>query len=132
MNIDKSKSLIFRKGRQTGELQFRYDDKSIETVTNFNYLGITLSRTGSFKPAMHKLAEKATKALYEVLKRGRLHNLSIQCHLVLFDKIVQSILLYGCEVWGFSNFAAIERMHLKFCKLLLNLKTINSRFHDIW
>ena len=54
MNIDKSKSLIFRKGRQTGELQFRYDDKSIETVTNFNYLGITLSRTGSFKPAMHK------------------------------------------------------------------------------
>ena len=49
MNIDKSKILIFSKGRQTGELQFRYDDKSIETVTNFNYLGITLSRTGSFK-----------------------------------------------------------------------------------
>ena len=88
MNIDKSKILIFCKGRQSGELQFRYDDKSIETLTNFNYLGITLSRTGSFKTAMHKLAEKATKALYEVLKRGRLHNLSIQCHLDLFDKIV--------------------------------------------
>ena len=56
MNIDKSKNLIFSKGRQTGELQFRYDDKSFETVTNFNYLGITLSRTGSFKTAMHKLA----------------------------------------------------------------------------
>ena len=88
MNIDKSKILIFSKGRQTGELQFRYDDKFIETVTNFNYLDITLSRTVSFKPAMHKLAEKATKELYEILKRGRLHNLSIQCHLDLFDKIV--------------------------------------------
>ena len=53
-----SKILIFSKGRLTGELQFRYDDKSIETVTNFNYLGITQSRTGSFKTAMHKLAEK--------------------------------------------------------------------------
>ena len=56
MNIDKSKMLIFSKGRHTVELQFRYDDKSIETVTNFNYLDITctLSRTGSFKTAMHK------------------------------------------------------------------------------
>ena len=43
---------------------------------------------------MHKLAEKAKKALYEVLKRGKLHNLSIQCHLDLFDKIDQPILLY--------------------------------------
>ena len=48
-----------------GELQFRYDDKSIKKVTNFNYLDITPSRTGSFKPVMHKLAEKGTKALYK-------------------------------------------------------------------
>ena len=67
---------------------------------------------------MHKLAEKATKALYEVLKRGRLHNLSIQCHLDLFDKIDQPILLYGCEVWGFS-FAALESIHLNFVKFYL-------------
>jgi hypothetical protein len=66
--------------------------------------------------------DKATKALYEVLKRGRLHNLSIQCQLDLFDKIVQPILLYGCEIWGFTNTAMIERVHLKFCKLLLHLK----------
>ena len=71
---------------------------------------------------MHKSAEKATKALYDVLKRGRFHNLLIQCHLDSFDKIVQPILLYGCEICGFSNFAAIERIHLKFCKLLFNLK----------
>ena len=79
MNIVKSKILIISKGRQTEEFQFRYDDKSIETVTNFNYLGITQSRTGSFKPAMLKLAEKATNALYEVLKRKRLYN---QCNTV--------------------------------------------------
>ena len=37
MNIDiDKKNLIFSKGRQTGgELQFRYENKSIETVTNF-------------------------------------------------------------------------------------------------
>ena len=32
------------------------------------------------------------------------------------------ILLYGCEIWGYCNLDIIERVHLKFCKLLLNLK----------
>jgi hypothetical protein len=39
--------------------------------------------------------EKATKAMFEVLKRGKVHNLSIQCQLDLFDKIIKPILLYG-------------------------------------
>jgi hypothetical protein len=38
--------------------------------------------------------EKATKAMFEVLKRGKVHNLSIQCQLDLFDKIIKPILLY--------------------------------------
>lgn len=33
-------------------------------------------------------------------------------------KTVQPILLYGCEVLGFSNNAILERGPLKFCKLL--------------
>jgi hypothetical protein len=57
------------------------------------------------------------------LKRGKIHNLSIQCQLDLFDKIIKSILLYGCEVWGFSKNEIIERVQLRFCKLLLNFKT---------
>jgi hypothetical protein len=38
-------------------------------------------------------------------------------------KMVKPILLYGCEVWGFSNNDIIEKVHLKFCKLLLHLKS---------
>lgn len=121
MNIDKSKIIIFSKGRQKENVQIKYNDKFIEVVTDFNYLEIVFSRTRSFKIALQKLIEKATKALYEVLKKGRFHNLSVQCQLDLFDKIVQPILLYGCEVWGFSNIAIIERIHLKFCKLLLHV-----------
>lgn len=55
-------------------------------------------------------------------------NLSIQCQLDLFDKIVQPILLYVCEMWGFSNITVIERLHLKFCKLLLHLKQSTPDF----
>ena len=50
------------------------------------------------------------------------HNLSIECLLDFFDKIVKPILLYGCEVWGFSDNYVIEKIRLKFCKLILHLK----------
>ena len=41
--------------------------------------------------------DKAYKAMHAVLKRGRLHNLSIKCQYDLFDKIVKPIISYGCE-----------------------------------
>ena len=66
--------------------------------------------------------------MYEVLKKGRLHNLSVKSQYDLFDKIVKPILLYGCEIWGFSNTDNIEKVHLKFCKLLLNLKKSTPNF----
>jgi hypothetical protein len=65
---------------------------------------------------------ESDKAIYAVLKKGCLHNLSIKCQYDLIDKIVKPILLYGCEIWGFSNLDIIERVHLKFCKFLLHLK----------
>ena len=35
---------------------------------------------------------------------------------------MKPILLYGCEIWGFSNIELLERVQLKVCKLLSNLK----------
>jgi hypothetical protein len=32
-------------------------------------------------------------------------------------------LLYGCEIWGFGSNDVLEKVHLKFCKMILNLKT---------
>ena len=66
--------------------------------------------------------------MYDVIKKGRLHNLSIECQIELFDKIVKPILIYGSEVWGFGNNSVIERVHMKFCKLLLKVKNSTPNF----
>ena len=57
-------------------------------------------------------------------KKGRMFNLSVS----LFIRIVVPISLYGCEIWGFTNLQMIERLHLKFCKILLNLKKSTSTY----
>ena len=129
INTEKTKILVFSSGRPLANLHFYLDGSEIEIVNDFNYLGILFSRTGNFNKAVQKQAEKATKAMYEVLKRGRVHNLSIECQLELFDKMVKPILLYGSEVWGFSkNIKCLESVQLKFCKLLLKLKTCTPSY----
>jgi phosphotransacetylase len=73
----------------------------LEIVAHFSYLRIVFSETGKFNIAKKELVNKGIKTMYEVSRKGRIHNLSTKCQLDLFDKIVKPILLYGCENWGF-------------------------------
>ena len=60
--------------------------------------------------------------MYSILKKGRENKLSIECQFELFDRAVLPVILYGSEIWGFEKLDILERIHLKFCKLLLHLK----------
>lgn len=46
--------------------------------------------------------------------------------LSLFDTYVGSIAYYGCEVWGFHSAPDIEKIHLNYCKNILNVKRWTS------
>jgi hypothetical protein len=50
---------------------------------------------------------------------GRKHGLSVKIQFDLFDKMVKPILLYGCEVWGFSNNDIIKKVlgNLKYSEI---------------
>jgi len=41
----------------------------------------------------------------------------------LFDRLVEPVVLYASEVWGFHDAPHIERLHTKFCKWVLCVKT---------
>ena len=105
-----------------------YNNSEIEIVTEVKYLGLLLSKTGSFIHAKIDLIKRASKSMFPVFKQSRLLNLSIDCQLDLFDKIVKPILIYGCEIWGFSNLDITERLHLKFCKYVLCVSKSTPNF----
>ena len=98
VNVEKTKIFIFSRGRPLEDIQFSLNGSEIEIVNEFNYLVILLNRTGNFNKAITKQAEKAKQAMYEVLKRGRTHSLSVECQLELFDIMVKPMLLYGSEM----------------------------------
>ena len=99
-----------------------YGQQLLEVVYEYTYLGITMSYNGTFKPAIKNLYNIANRAMFELLKKGRSLFLDTDVMLKMFDCTVLPILLYGSEVWGYSNIELIERLHLKFCKILLVVK----------
>ena len=85
VNINKSKVMVFSKGRLPINLNFNMNNMKLEIVSEFIYLGTMFKKTGSFKKNKINLAEKASKAMYDILNKGRVHNLSVSCQLDLFD-----------------------------------------------
>ena len=65
----------------------------------YNYLGLKISSTGSFNPAVNELREKALRAFYSI-KRHIYIQILILIWLKLLQAIIEPILLYGSEVWA--------------------------------
>ena len=49
--------------------------------------------------------------------------LPMDCQLDLFEKVISPILLCSCEVWGYEALILLRKVHLKFLKFILNLKS---------
>ena len=124
INISKTKVIVFRNGGVLPqEMNFYYNGEVLEIVSEFTYLGIVFTPGGSFSGTQSTLAGQAQKAIFKMNKY--LHKftyISPKHKLDLFDKLVTPILNYSCEVWGFGQAKAIERVHLSFCKNILGVK----------
>ncbi|MCW4345840.1 MAG: reverse transcriptase family protein [Candidatus Thiodiazotropha endolucinida] len=124
INVSKTKVMVFRKGGMLPRhLIFYYEGEPLEIVSKFKYLGIVFTTGGSFAEAQTTLAGQAQKAIFKMNQYiYKFTFLTPRHRLELFDKLVTPILNYGCQVWGFSQANAIERVHLQFCKRLLGVK----------
>lgn len=69
------------------------------------------------------MVEQAQKAMYSIIRKIRLFNLPMEQQFDLFDKVVVPVLLYACEIWGYENIDIIEKIHLKFLKYILCMKS---------
>ena len=139
INLKKTKVMIFNKAGRHIKHNFYFNDMLIDCVQHCKYLGITFSASGSFSFAQKELYNKALKAYYKLRKDFLSLNPNIKNSLHVFDHTIKPILLYSSEIWGFFNpfkkklnsqtstvdqaypKLLSERLHMKFCKLLLGV-----------
>ena len=116
------------KRKQAHNLEFHIGDEKLEIVDNFTYFGINFTHTGNFKNAVKVLLDQALRACHNLLYIFDKLDCKIQMKSELFDKMITPILLYGSEVWGIYCKKEIDKLHIKFCKYVLDVKTQTSNF----
>ena len=137
ISIPKTKMLITNKPKHVA-YNFKIDNQTIETVTKFCYLGIIITNTGNFKPAIENLALKASKAYYTIRREFNYNNNTPpKVILKLFDSMIQPIAIYNSEIWAIYGWSKnttpcilkhllmakhkFEMLHAKVCRHTLGV-----------
>ena len=135
VNIDKTKIMVFRNGKKLRDDEiWTYDGKRVDTVDQFNYLGILLNYNGKFLQTQRHMAQQGQKALFTIYSTLNKFNFNIETKCAIFDTYVGSILNYGAEIWGFHKATDIEKVHLSFLKRILGVKKStfsNLVYHEL-
>ena len=91
-------------------------------MDSYLYLGVKLNYNNRFKVAQKDLFQRASRAMFALLKRCNTLMLPIDVKIELFDKTILPILTYGSEVWAFDMSDLARKLQLKFLKLILGLR----------
>ena len=124
VNEGKTKVIVFRKGGRLGKKdKWYFGERLLEVVTNFKYLGCSISSSGSFKNCLLELTNSANRGLFALKKYFQKNNQILpETKLKLFNTMITPILTYGCEIWGLNPAERIETFYLKFLKGVLGIK----------
>jgi hypothetical protein len=98
-----------------------YDNKPLEVVNYFNYLEVVFNYTGSFVLNSQCIASKSLKAMQVLVNNINKYDVN-QFFRSNYLTLVGSILNYACPIWGSSKSKDIERIHIKFCIIILGVK----------
>ena len=99
VSIQKSKTMTFNQAGKMLHNPFFLDDKVLEQVQSFCYLGFDVKCSGTVKHAMNVLRDKANKALRPLLCAIARFNIPVRTSIRLFHTFISPILLYNAENW---------------------------------
>ncbi len=86
------------------------EDKDIEKVNDYYYLGIIFTHSGSFRPAMEALKHKALNAFNKI--RNQLSDSPVNINMKLFASLIVPVLTYGSDIWAPYIFQDLNETNL--------------------
>ncbi|XP_025262551.1 golgin subfamily A member 6-like protein 22 [Camponotus floridanus] len=123
LNTEKSKIMVFRKGQgRRTRLEFKWKEEVIEEVKEFTYLGYIMKGNSSDEGQIKKLEGKAKSVVGRIWSIGeRKFKEDWDKRMRLFDALIESVMMYGAEIWGWKERKELERIQRKYIKWVLKL-----------
>ena len=110
--VDKTKSMLFHKRRPVTPIQFSMNNRIIDVVQHFNYLGIMLDADMSWKTHVAMVRNKLSRI------NGILHRLKYiypqNILITLYESLFVPHINYGSLLWGHAG-GALDKIQKKGC-----------------
>ena len=106
VNCIKTKCMLF--GKQPQPI-LHFNDNTLDIVYSYKFLGnmvnsIISSSGNMFRTNASYLVNQAQKSTFKIQKNCRnIGSIPSQCRLHLYESLVQPILTYGSEIWGWTK-----------------------------
>ena len=114
INVNKTNILIFSRGKLRKHHIFNFGEHILDTVDEYNYLGLVFNYNAKFKIAKSHLYQKGCRAMFSLLKKARNLSFPLDIMLKLFNVIVKPVVLYGAEVWAAKTVTYLKDSSLDF------------------
>jgi hypothetical protein len=117
INIKKTKVMNLSKTERKANTDsnaylFDFNDNRLELVTEYKYIGLSVTYNGKLKYAAEILAQRARKAFFGLKANiPSSDSLSLQKWLKLYNSMITPILTYGSEIWIADHKTNIEHLH---------------------
>ena len=127
VNTDKKKIMIIKYKKYT-YANFIYDNRNIEEVTSYKYLGIDIHHKLNWNYNIEKMINGGWKAYFGLENNCKSTNLVMwDKKKFIFETLVIHVILYGCEIWGCNisreSWRKIEQIHKQFITYSLKIKS---------
>ena len=98
VNVDKTKVMAVTRGER--KLQISLDQRSVEQVSEFKYLGVTIHERGEQELDLNKRIEAANR-LYYSIGRGifKKKEITRETKMRVYRALYRPVVTYGCESW---------------------------------
>ena len=127
VNEIKTKVMIY--GTNDNNCSFKFNNKTLQIVEEFKYLGVIFNSTRTLKGNIFKqmwpyVSDKATKCSFSISRKcACIGHLTPKIAFQLFDSYVSPILSYAAEIWcKTKEIQCVERVQLRFIKYVLGVK----------
>jgi hypothetical protein len=104
------------------ESEWKWEESKIERVSEFKYLGYTFNERATVRAQVREVVRKANKVVGCVWGIGeRMWGGEFGRRMMMFESMVESVLMYGAEIWGWKEREEVERVQEKYLRWVLGV-----------
>lgn len=130
LSSEKTKIMVFEKGRgRTKKREWKWEEEKLEEVKEIRYLGYIVQKNGGAEKHIIERKKKAMIAMKKTWSIGeRIFKEDYIRKMKMFEALVESVGLFGAEIWGWRKKERLDGIKRKYTKWILGLERTTPNY----